>query len=164
MQHDKMDDAGTKPVPAIGITFQHQLDDFRSIVLQGFVAADCPEIEFNAMLDKLRSASDRQKAAAHLPTIRGLLADKQAGLHQETKALFAVESERDVLNANWRKDWEASNRRGAFVMSPAQKQEAARIEQAHGKSAQNITVLQKEIAVYERQIADMEAKLRDSGE
>ena len=143
-------------IPAIGITIQNQLDDYRSVVFQSFIARDCTNGELDGVLDKLRRAAERQKAAISLPTIRGLLADKRAGLKQETETLFGVESEQGLMRSAWAN---ANGERRSDRLTPQQKQDEDRLKQAHGRSMQNITVLQKEIAVYERQVADMEAKL-----
>ena len=146
-------------VPALGISFQHQLDDYRSVVFQAHVERDCDEGLLNTVLDKLRRASDRQKAASALPSFRVILANKEAGLKQETATLLQLETEHQMQSDRWTAQWNESGRRGAVRQLPAQKQEADRMAQAIGASRQKITILTKEIADTKAQIAEYEAKL-----
>jgi hypothetical protein len=145
-------------VPAIGVSFKHQLDDYREIVFQGYVPASCTDREFNELLDKLTRASDRQKAKTHLPTIQGLLEVKQNALVAETNELFMANSERDAQSDLWRRESQESGRRN-WKPSPGQSQAHAKVQGRIAQSEQNIKVLNKEIDVYKRQLFDMESKL-----
>ena len=158
---NKIADAKSSDVPAIGISFQHQLDDYRSVVFQGFVERDCSDGELNKVLDKLRRASDRQKAASALPTFRIMLANKQQGLAQETDTLMGLERDRGLMHSRWDADWRASGRKGEFKVLPAQKAEADRMDQALAQSRQKVTLLKKEIADLEAQIVEYDAKVGD---
>lgn len=142
--------------PAIGLTYDQKLDDFRHVVFQSFVAADCKQEELNALLDKLRIASERQKAIAHLPTYRGMLQDKQDALKSEAKKHFEIETSRDLRN-----NADAQSGRRNLKPTAQQVQTDAKFEQALANSKANIATLQKEIVVYERQIADMEKLIAD---
>ena len=144
-------------IPAIGISYQFQADDFRQMVLQAHVRADCAAGELDRLIDKVARACERQRAKAHLPTAKNLLAEKRAGLKQETEICFGARTERDEHITRWLGSWQASGRRGEFKMQPKQQQEKNQLDQAVGKSEQNIVVLQKEIRDLERRVADFEA-------
>lgn len=146
-----------KDVPVIGFSFKQTLDDYREIVFQGFVPATCTAAEMNEMLDKVSTASDRQKAKTHLPTVKGLLDVKKDALVTETNNLFLAEAERETQSDLWRKQAETSNKRN-WVPSPAQKQDHVRVQGRIAQHEQNIKVLRKEVSVYEQQLADYEAK------
>lgn len=144
-------------IPAIGFSFKQTLDDYREIVFQGFVPANCTPAEMNEMLDKVSVASDRQKARTHLPTVKGLLEIKKAALEAETNNLFLAEAERETQSDMWRKQAETSGRRN-WTPSPLQKQDHVKVAGRIAQCEQNINVLRKEVSAYERQLADYEAK------
>jgi hypothetical protein len=146
--------------PAIGISFKQTLDDYRELVFQSHVSADCLPDELNALLDKLSSAADRQKAKTHLPTVKGLLEIKKAALVQETSNLFLAKSERDTQADLWRSQAAASNRR-EWKPSSSQSQEHARIQARIAQAETNIAVLKKEIGTYELQVSDMLTKVQE---
>ena len=148
--------------PAIGITFQQKYDDYRSVVFQSFVAADCPVRELNTMLDKLRVASERQKAVAHLPTYRGLLNDKRAALDGELEKYRGLEVEKSNMHSRWDQAQAGSGRR-VDRPSTLQIQETNRCEQGLATSRSNIEQLRKDIAVHERLVADMEKLIAEGG-
>lgn len=149
-------------VPAIGVSFKHTLDDYREVVFQGYIPANGSADHFNDMLDMLSAASDRLKAKAHLPTIRGLLEIKRAALITETNNLFLAESERSTQSELWQRQAQESGRR-SWKPTPAQSQDHAKIQARVAQSEQSIAVLKKEIDTYERQLADMETKLGTEG-
>lgn len=140
------------------MSFKQTLDDYREIVFQSHVFADCSPDVLNDLLDKLSSAADRQKAKAHLPTVKGLLEIKKAALVQETNNLFLAESERDTQADIWQKMSAGSNRR-EWKPSSAQAQDHARIQARIAQAETNLKVLKKEIGTYEMQVADMLTKV-----
>jgi hypothetical protein len=166
-EHADFNDAEIVPpkteTPAIGLTFQQKYDDYRSVVFQSFVAADCQPAELNHMLDKLRLAAERQKAITHLPTYRGLLKDKQDGLKKEIEASYEIQVSHDEMLKRWDEEFARSGRRGPFKQSAAHLQEQTKHQQELAKARQNIEILTKEIAVHERLIADMEKLIADGG-
>lgn len=64
-----MDDVVEK-TPSIGISYQVTLHGQRQLVLQSFIGRDCSKEELNAILDKLRSASERQYAYGQIEEIK----------------------------------------------------------------------------------------------
>ena len=150
--------------PAIGVSFQHQLDDHRSIVFQGFVERDCSDHELDRVLDKLRRASDRQKMLAALPSYRIMLANRKQGLKQEMATHLDLATEASVQMDRWRADWEGRGARGEFKLQGGQKGEMDRLNAAMAGSKQKITLLEKEIADLEAQIGEAEIKTREGVE
>lgn len=147
-------------IPAIGITLNQRYDDYRTAVFQTFVAADCSIGEFNRMLDKLRVAAERQKAIAHLPTFKGLLADKEAALKNEVAKHLEFESEKSMIHDSISRVMAGSDRRNP-KQSPAQIQALAKAEAQIGGSKSAIAILQKEIETHKRQIADLEQLIKE---
>lgn len=64
-----MTDKLAETTPSIGLSYSVQVGDGRSLVAQTFVARDCETSELNALLDKLRSACDRQQVFGKLETL-----------------------------------------------------------------------------------------------
>ena len=150
---------GVVNTPAIGITLQQQFDEFRSVVFQSFVAADCTKTELNGMLDKLRIASERQKAITQLPTKQGILNDFRARLTAEIEKYQQMQVGKDQLHARWEQESIVGGRRGPGKLSAAQIQEGTRADQALNTCRVNIDQLRAEIAVHERLVANMEAAI-----
>ncbi len=151
-------------IPAIRISMSQRFDDYRAVTFDTHVMADCDEAEINERLDKLRNAAERQKAISHLPTAKGILQDKKDGLKQETDKLMGLEAESSVLHSRWEQAHDASNRRGEMRLGPQQKAEMMRLEGQIATSRQAIVTLQKDIAVHERLIADMEELIGNKAE
>jgi hypothetical protein len=151
--------------PAIGITLQYPLDEGagRSLVFQTFVAADCASHELNGALDKVRKAADRQRAIVILPTLRGMLADKEQAIHNATETHFEAETYKGLLFNKWVQEHKAQERRGELKLSSAQVAEQAKVDQQIGSSKSAIETLKKEIVIFERRVADAE-KLIAEGE
>ena len=155
-----MNDQSDVPVdlPAIGVSFKHQLDDYREVVFQGYFAATASDMQVNELLDKLSTASDRLKAKAHLPTIQKLLEIKKEARVTETSNLLLHQTEHDLQEDRWKQE-AAKSGRHTWRPAPAQVQALAQIKAKIGTSEQNLRVLEKEIAEYTRQLADAEGKL-----
>ena len=147
-------------VPAIGVSFQHQLDDHRSIVFQGHIASDCSESEFNTLLDKLTRASDRTRAQTRLPTIRMILQQKEDAFQAETEKMFKLDTEKAAYFSRWDTAHREAGRRGDFHPTPAQKQELIKVQAARDSSQQNLAVLQKEIEAFRGEVAELERKIK----
>ena len=160
-EHAKVDQ-----VPAIGISFQHKLDqgDFRSVVFQTHLAADCGEIELNRVLDKLLKASERQRALANLPTNYVQRDLKRAKFKQESEKLLGLEAEASVNATRWAQANAESGRRGPLKMSSQQKNEETNLNGRIDSSRKDLKQLLEEIELYDRLIGDMEALVAAGGE
>lgn len=148
----------TDDIPAIGASFQHQIDDHRSVVFQTHLPADCSLAEFTKQLGKLSAASDWLKAKTHLPTQQNLLAIKKEGLKKATEALFAAQSALDARYSQWSVASREAGRR-EWKMTPAQKQEEDRLKAEISKQQGQVRAAQQEILTDELLVADMERKL-----
>lgn len=153
--------AKTADVPAIGVTFDQRLDDYRHVVFQSYVAADCSQAQMNGMLDKVRKAAERQKAIAHLPTLRGMLEDKEEGLKTEARKHLEASVEQGNLNNTIGQREKESDRRKPAQLSAQDNATFARITAAMGAAQQQIIVLQKAIAVDKRNIETMEQLIHE---
>jgi len=146
-------------IPAIGISFRQTIDESaREIVLQCHIPADCTDEALIALLDKLSSAADRQKAKTHLPTEKNLLDEAREALDKERSNYLLLQAEYDIVNSQWQKEAESNGRRKP-LMSPQYKQ---KFEQLTGKlnhSEQSIKVLEKRISSSENIVATMERKV-----
>ena len=148
-------------VPAIGVSYSFQADDFRNMVLQAHIPASCNPDELNGLIDKIARACERQRAKSHLPTARNILAEKLAGLKAEQETLLSVSAERDASLRRWNESHTTTGRRGEFKLLPQQQQQKNAMDQAVGKAEQNVRVLDKEIRDLERRVADFEALVGD---
>jgi len=151
-------------VPAIGITLQYPLDEGvgRGLVFQTFVAADCAIGDLNGALDKVRRAADRQRAIVSLPTLRGLLSDKEDALKAEIEKYYETEVARDNLH-NRRAQAVATSDRRNPKPSALDAAEDAKIQQLLQGGQSAILQLQKAIVIDKRKVADAE-KLISAGE
>src|SRR6516164_11769668 len=70
-------------IPSIGISFQCALHGQRQIVLQTFIERDCDVATLNAILDKLRDASERQYAWGQVEQLKLELKREHATAEQQ---------------------------------------------------------------------------------
>ena len=149
-------------VPAIGITLQYPLDEGvgRGLVFQTFVASDCTTGDLNSALDKVRRAADRQRAIVSLPTLRGLLSDKEDALKAEIAKYYEAEVARDNLHNHRAHVLAASDRRNPKP-SALDAAEDAKIQQLLQGGQSAILQLQKAIVIDKRKVADAEKLISD---
>lgn len=163
MDYENVDrPAKVTDTPALGITLQYPLDNTgRTLVCQTFVASDCTTKELNDSLDKVRKASDRQRAIVNLPTLRGLLSDSEDKLKAAVAAHYEAETTIDQLHNKWEKEHRASERRGELKLSSAQVAEEGKYKQQLGGSKSAIRQLQEAIEIDKRNIANAEKLIAD---
>lgn len=80
-------------VPAIGISVTANVDGNRQIVFQHFYAADMPDAEINAGIDRLMRFTDRQRFRYELPDLREEQRKYQAEEAQYEQDLATAETE-----------------------------------------------------------------------
>ena len=114
-------------VQAIIVTFNHQLDDKRTIGFQTALASDLSEAEMNARLDVLSKASNRQYALARLPTLNLLLDIKADQLKKAEGKLVDVENSVSAAQKRFAAEDVMGGRRKPQD-TPARRQEIQRIE------------------------------------
>ena len=113
-------------------------------------------------MDKVRRAADRQRAIVSLPTLRGLLSDKEDALKTEIEKYYETEVARDNLNNRRAQEIATSDRRNPKP-SALDAAEDAKIKQLLQGAQSAILQLQKAIVIDKRKVADAE-KLISAGE
>ena len=129
--------------PSIGISYNLALGNNKSLVLQSFIERDCEPKVLNAMLDKLRVATERQAAFFALEGAKAELArqEKMAADHARRMA---------QVDENFKAAWNRGNRKGDPVLTAKERTEQ---QQAYA-NAEEIKV---RIAMTKKDIADFEA-------
>ncbi len=131
--------------PSIGFSLQAQLPGNRTLVTQSFIDRDCDVKDLNAVLDKIRTAVDRQLAFGMIEALR-------LQLEQEEKIASDHATRMAQVDANINRDWQNGGRRGDVVLSAKQRQEQAQAY-AHAEECK------KRIAKVKRDIAEFEARI-----
>lgn len=159
LQADLSEDisAVAEPVPAIMITFTHQLDETRSMCLQTAVGSDCSVDELNERLDRIARASDRQRAMTRLPTVRNFLAIREAQQKKATEELFRVESEKKALYERWTVEDTLAGRRKT-VITPQREAETKRFDGEYMKHRGDLASLHNEIEQLRVELDDLNCK------
>jgi len=137
-------------IPAIGISFQCTLYGQRQIVLQTFVERDCDVATLNAILDKLRDASERQYAWGQVEQLKLELKREYAGAEQQQLNIERTDQKH-------RQDWLADNRRkGDLQLTQSQLQQQ---QQAYD----NLEAFKKRIAGLKEDLKKWEARVANGG-
>jgi hypothetical protein len=146
-----------EPMPAIGFSFQRQLTDHASLVFQNHVPANCSDAYLNDRLDKLARAAHRQWAVACLPERYRQLKIAEGHLEKLEADLEASEiNERNAL-LSWQAEHHATDRRGEWKPSPAQRQEQVKLQASRSTAASAIVGKRNEIEQIRIMIEEMEA-------
>jgi hypothetical protein len=103
-------------IPAIGISYTAELPGKKNLVFQTHIAQTTDAASFNAVLDKLKAAAERQFAF-------GMLEHLKLQLEQEEKLAFDHSQRMAQVDANVQKEWERSNKKGDPRLSARQEQE-----------------------------------------
>ena len=136
-------------IPSIGISFQCALHGQRQLVLQTFIERDCPVGALDALLDKLRDASERQYAWGQVEDLQ--LKIRQEYINAEQQRVRIEHTDQQI-----RDNWEKSNRKGdlQLTQSEIQKQrEAYEVAEA----------IKKRLASLNADLVKWEAKLAHGG-
>ena len=136
-------------IPSIGISFQCALHGQRQLVLQTFIERDCSVGALDALLDKLRDASERQYAWGQVEDLQ--LKIRQEYINAEQQRVRIEHTDQQI-----RDNWEKSNRKGdlQLTQSEIQKQrEAYEVAEA----------IKKRLASLTADLVKWEAKLANGG-
>jgi hypothetical protein len=136
-------------IPAIGISFQCALHGQRQIVLQTFVERDCDVATLNAILDKLRDASERQYAWGQVEQLKLELKREHATAEQQQLNI-------ERADQRLRETWNSSNRKGELRLTQAEIQQQ---RQAYD----NAEAIKKRIASMKEDLARWEARVANGG-
>ncbi len=133
-------------IPTIGISVSRELPGKQNLVLQSLIERDCKAADLDAVLDKLRVASERQFAF-------GAVIQLKLQLEQEEKMASDHAIRMAQVDANLKAEWTRGSRRGDPTLSPKQRQDQAQAY-AHAEESK------KRIAKVKSEIAEFEAKIR----
>jgi hypothetical protein len=155
-----LNDQSDAPVnlPAVGIQLTHRLDDYREIVFQGHVPANCSDMQFNDLLDKLSRVGERQKALAALPTHKGVLDEMKAEQLVKTAEAFQLTQELARQDEAWRRQATQDGRRNPRL-SPAQSQERLKTEGQIKQLESELSLLQKKIVSVQGLVSLYESRI-----
>lgn len=84
---------------AMGMSLQVDLGAGRVCTLQTFIPNDCPQVELNAMLDKMTAAGARQRAAYKVEELERDLEKLQREHDQQNEDLAKVDADFDAAQA-----------------------------------------------------------------
>ena len=106
MNNEKDAEVVIEKAPSIGISYQLQLaNDKRQLVLQSFIDRDCTKEALNELLDKMRHASERQRAWS-------MIEDFDRAIEQEYINAEQQKVRIELTDMNLKKEWADGNRRG----------------------------------------------------
>jgi DNA repair exonuclease SbcCD ATPase subunit len=144
---DLMADKNVKPlpiqVPALGISYQIDIAQGRSLVFQTHVDATMDRETIDALLDDVARAANRQKAEHDLDEFKRKLASFYLQLKQHTGGLIRQEED-------FRANWTARGKRGEWQ---ATGQEITALQNIKT----NLETLKANIEACKQEIANLEA-------
>ena len=135
--------------PSIGISYQLQLaNDKRQLVLQSFIDRDCTKEALNELLDKMRHASERQRAWSMIEDFNRAIEQEHINAEQQQ-----IQIER--TDANLKKEWANGNRRGEVRLSPGQIQKQRDSYETAEAIKNRIARLNKDKSEWEQKLASL---------
>lgn len=137
--------ADIEQVPTIGISVSRELPGKQSLVLQSMIDRDCKPEVLDAVLDKIRIASDRQFAF-------GAVQQLKLQLEQEEKMAADHANRMAQVDANIKANWSKRGKHGDPQMSQKELQEQ---HQAHAHAEES----KKRIAKVKAEIAEFQSKI-----
>lgn len=129
-------------VGAIAVSYDHQISDGRILRFHVGIAEDAASEEFNALLDKLTAAGDRQAAKYQLEAL-------QHHLKRDEKLYLAREKELIRVDAEQEAEYNASPRKmpwGPDRLTAKQKTERQQVLQNRSIAMESIVEQRNEIA------------------
>ena len=145
-----MDHVVSKPAPemqeaAVAITLSTELGQHRSLTFQTAIARDDALKGYDAILDKLLSAADRQAARANVERYRAELAQEELIIKQNLDDL-------QKLRAGMETEWKRQNKQGPMKANDTQKARESQIEINVKNHQLRATTLKAEIENCEKAI------------
>ncbi len=145
-----MDSVVSKPPPtmeaaAVAITLSTELGQHRSLTFQTAIARDDGLPVYDAILDKLLSAADRQAARANIERYRAELAQEKLIIAQNVEDL---QKQRGLIDAEWKRQ----NKQGPAKSNDTQKARENQIEINVKQHQLRATTLEAEITNCEKAI------------
>lgn len=122
----------------VGIQYQCAVGKNRQITMTAGVPLDWTTPEFNALLDKLGAAMDRQSAKYDLHDLKLALAQTEEDLGKQ-------EQMREAYEVNAQAEWLASNRQGSWKPTGKQTADIGNYKNTSDRIRQHIVKLRKDI-------------------
>ena len=132
-------------VPSIGISYTAELPGKKALVLQSFIGRDDSADALNAVLDKVRTAAERQVAF-------GMVEHLKLQLEQEEKLANDHAQRMSELDTKLKEDWGRAGKRGDPRLS-SREQDEQRKAHWHGEECR------RRIAKVKADIAEYQAKI-----
>lgn len=129
--------------PMLGLSLNGELPGKRNIVIQGHIERDADPKRLNEVLDKMRTAMDRQFAF-------GALEQLKLQLQQEEKLASDHAKRMAQVDENIKVAWGRGNKRGDPVLTAKEREQQAQAY-AHAEECKN------RIAIVKKNIAECEA-------
>lgn len=160
MKHEETPD--TKAAPAIGFSIQHQIDQERTCVFQGFVPMEASDAEVNSALDKIFRASNRQRAALRLPSVTKDLARLEKARKRFEEDIVRLDAEHEASRTNAASQAMASGKRNAVESAQARSQRQKN-EADRANAVTSITRLIEDIDLLKAEKAELEKTVAGEG-
>lgn len=139
-------DEPVEKTPSIGISYQVALHGQRQLVLQSFIDRECTKEQLNALLDKLRFASERQYAWGQIEEIK---------LSIERSNVEALQQQVRMEEADTKIKEEWGNRRGELKLTQHQLQKQREAYAVAEGLKDRIDSLKKAQAEWEAKLASL---------
>jgi len=124
---------------ACSITITTQVGTNRSIVVQTYLDRDAPLRDYNELLDKLNSATDRQEAKLQVESMEADLVRMEVNHAKLVKDYQEIESRAEKM-------WNARGKKGAFKLSEPELVQKTQAMNTIEAGKENIARLKAEIA------------------
>ena len=142
---------------ALGFSVQYALDEGKGIAFQSCLDLECTAAQLNAALDKMVAAAERQQAKLRLPKLRGELARLEKTQARATEDMFRLDSEAELEEVNWQREFTESGRRGPFKLSAVQAQTKRNRDNSRENAKITFERLEEDIRLRKAEISELEA-------
>lgn len=133
-------------IPTIGVSISTELPGKRSLVLQTFIERDAAPVDLNALLDKLKDASERQFSF-------GLVEILEAQLKQEKKIAEDHGRRIEQVQKNMEDNWSKRRKAGKPQLSAQEEKERQQAMLNADESRRRIAQVEIELAAARRKIS-----------
>lgn len=136
-------------LPAVGMSYQFDMGAGRQIVFQTHIPQDVEPKALAKLMDKLEGAAAREVAKAMLPGAKKEVERGEGYIVQLTADLERLDAD---AQEKWQAQVDAGTRRGNYKPAP---QASAAIR----KAQEHIQIAQRDLARWQAQVAEYEAKI-----
>jgi hypothetical protein len=126
---------------ALQIEMQAALPENRGVVFRTFITRDCSQADLDAVMDKLRTAVERQTAFAEVEKWEDNLLNEERIAKTHARNI-------DIVQDNHQRRWQESHRRGPLQLSASEQKERQGAHANLEQSRDNIAMAKKKIELY----------------